>query len=137
VAAGSHLDSVVQGGAYDGALGVVASLLAIDELKRRGIAPRRLLTVVVFVGEEGGRFGVPTMGSRLMTGSLRPADILDRTDDAETTLASTVRTTGVYPDTMGADPGRVGLFRACVELHIEQGRRLTNLGVSLDTCSGT
>src|SRR5207245_6827482 len=70
VITGSHLDSVPGGGAFDGPLGVVSSLAAVDILRAKGFTPRRPLAVVVFVEEEGGRFGVPCLGSRWMTGGI-------------------------------------------------------------------
>src|SRR4249919_3149455 len=70
VVTGSHLDSVPGGGAFDGPLGVVSGLLAVDELRVRGVSPARPLAVACFAEEEGGRFGLPCMGSRLMTGAI-------------------------------------------------------------------
>src|SRR5829696_1037154 len=69
VVTGSHLDSVLDGGAYDGPLGVVSALAAVDELRSRGFVPSRPLGVSVFVEEEGSRFGLACLGSRLATGA--------------------------------------------------------------------
>ena len=69
---GSHLDSVPDGGAFDGPLGVVSGLLAIDQLRSDGFRPRRPIGVVNFVDEEGARFGVSCAGSRVITGVLSP-----------------------------------------------------------------
>ena len=70
VVTGSHLDSVLDGGAYDGPLGVVSALAAIDALRSRGFVPSRPLGVSVFVEEEGSRFGLACLGSRLATGAV-------------------------------------------------------------------
>ena len=70
VVTGSHLDSVPDGGAYDGPLGVVAAFPAIDELARAGRRPAGPIAVVAFAEEEGARFGVACLGSRLITGAL-------------------------------------------------------------------
>ena len=70
VVTGSHLDSVLDGGAYDGPLGVVSALAAIDVLRARGFVPPRPLGVSVFVEEEGSRFGLACLGSRLATGAV-------------------------------------------------------------------
>src|SRR3954465_1831726 len=81
VVTGSHLDSVADGGAYDGPLGVVSALAAVDRLRERGVHPARSLGVAVFVEEEGSRFGLACLGSRLATGSLpwaRAAALTDR-----------------------------------------------------------
>src|SRR3954454_15018076 len=69
VVTGSHLDSVLDGGAYDGPLGVVSALAAVDLLRERGFAPARPIGIGVFVEEEGSRFGLACLGSRLATGT--------------------------------------------------------------------
>ena len=72
VVIGSHLDSVPDGGAFDGPLGVVSALAAVDALRDRGFEPGRPIGVVNFVDEEGARFGVACAGSRIITGALTP-----------------------------------------------------------------
>ncbi|MST33646.1 M20/M25/M40 family metallo-hydrolase, partial [Acidimicrobiaceae bacterium USS-CC1] len=87
VVTGSHLDSVPGGGAFDGPLGVVSAFLAVDALRAAGVEPSRPLAVVDFADEEGGRFGVATLGSRLLTGSIPPARAAALADAAGVTLA--------------------------------------------------
>jgi beta-ureidopropionase / N-carbamoyl-L-amino-acid hydrolase len=128
VAVGSHLDTVRGGGAYDGALGVVGGLVAVGELIARGVEPERPVAVVAFADEEGGRFGVPTFGSRVLAGALDPPDVLGRTDQDGVTVAEALAAAGVDPETLGPDPARVGRLAAFVELHVEQGRGLVDLG---------
>jgi N-carbamoyl-L-amino-acid hydrolase len=128
VAVGSHLDTVRGGGAYDGALGVVSALLAVGELIMRGVELRRPLAVVAFADEEGGRFGVPLFGSRVLTGALAPADLLERVDEHGTSVAGALAAAGIDPEGFGPDPARVGRLAAFVELHVEQGRGLADLG---------
>src|SRR6478735_10812511 len=72
VLVGSHLDSVLDGGAYDGPLGVVSSLAAIDLLRSRGVQPGRPVVVGAFAEEEGSRFGLACLGSRLATCGTSP-----------------------------------------------------------------
>jgi N-carbamoyl-L-amino-acid hydrolase len=129
VAVGSHLDTVPNGGAYDGALGVVTGLVAVAELARRGVTPLRPIAVVAFADEEGGRFGLPTFGSRVLAGALDPATVLDRADQAGTTLAAALAGAGLDPATLGPDPDRLAGLAAFVELHVEQGRGLVDHGV--------
>ncbi|WP_278255548.1 M28 family peptidase [Nocardioides convexus] len=74
VLTGSHLDSVLDGGAYDGPLGVVSSFAAVDRLVARGVTPTRRLGVAAFVEEEGSRFGRACLGSRLAVGAASWAD---------------------------------------------------------------
>ena len=72
VAVGSHLDSVADGGAFDGPLGVASAFAALDLLDQQGLRPQRPIAVVAFSEEEGARFGVPCLGSRLLTGAIDP-----------------------------------------------------------------
>jgi len=139
VVTGSHLDSVPSGGAYDGPLGVVSAFLALDELRRRGVGgasggasgggrPPRPFAIACFVEEEGARFGIACLGSRLMTGAL-DADAARRLTDADgVTLAEAVAGGGLEAARLGRDEEtlrRIGIF---VELHVEQGRALVDLG---------
>lgn len=80
VVTGSHLDSVPGGGAFDGPLGVASALGALDLLRERGIDPARPLGLAVFPEEEGSRFGVACLGSRLMTGAISAPQALRLTD---------------------------------------------------------
>jgi beta-ureidopropionase / N-carbamoyl-L-amino-acid hydrolase len=128
LAVGSHLDTVPGGGAYDGALGVVSGLVAVGELARRGIEPQRPVAVVAFADEEGGRFGLPTFGSRLLAGALDPAVVLGRADQDGVTVAEALAAAGLDPGAVGPEPERLGRLAAFVELHVEQGRALADLG---------
>ncbi|TYC07222.1 allantoate amidohydrolase [Micromonospora sp. WP24] len=121
VLTGSHFDSVPHGGAYDGPLGIVSALLAVDELRDAGVTPVRPLAVGAFVEEEGARFGVPCLGSRLLTGAL-PAERAAVLRDADG--VSFAEALGGAP--AGARPELLGRFRSFVELHVEQGRALAD-----------
>ncbi|GAB4588049.1 allantoate amidohydrolase [Nocardia sp. IFM 10818] len=127
VVTGSHLDSVPGGGAYDGPLGVVSALAAFDVLRAEGFVPRRPLAIVVFAEEEGGRFGVPCLGSRLLTGTLDPAEALVLRDADGTTFAEAARVAGQVPEHFGRDDETLGRIGTFVELHVEQGRGLVHL----------
>ena len=72
VVLGSHLDSVPDGGAYDGPLGVVSAFAALDRLRGDGHQPVRPLAIANFADEEGARFGIALAGSRVITGLLDP-----------------------------------------------------------------
>ena len=125
VVTGSHLDSVPDGGAYDGPLGVVSALLALDALRERGFTPRRAIGVAVFAEEEGARFGMACLGSRLLTGALAP-EVAGRLTDADgITFAEALQGSGC-----GGDLGPSTLLDdvdAFIELHVEQGRALVDL----------
>ncbi|MDP9239403.1 MAG: M20/M25/M40 family metallo-hydrolase, partial [Actinomycetota bacterium] len=136
IVTGSHLDSVPGGGAYDGPLGVVSAFLAIDDLRARAVTPGRPIAVVQFADEEGARFGVACVGSRLMTGALDPDDARALRDAGGITLADAMRAAGVTPERIGHDAevlGRIGIF---VELHIEQGRALADVPAPVAVASG-
>ncbi|QFY14085.1 allantoate amidohydrolase [Nonomuraea phyllanthi] len=128
VVTGSHLDSVRQGGAYDGPLGVVSAFAALDLLRGRGTEPSVPVGVACFTDEEGARFGVPCMGSRLLTGALEPGRALALTDDAGDTLADVVAEQGREPHALGRDDETLTMIGTFVELHVEQGRALVHEG---------
>lgn len=127
VVAGSHLDSVPHGGAYDGPLGVAGAFLAVDLLRERGIAPRRPVAVVAFCEEEGSRFGVACLGSRLLTGTLPPDRAADLTDADGHSLATAMSSAGADPGRLGADLALLERIGCYLELHIEQGVGLAEL----------
>ena len=124
---GSHLDSVPGGGAFDGPLGVASALVAVDLLRERGVELRRSLAVAVFPEEEGSRFGVSCLGSRLLTGSLDPDHVRSLTDADGTTFADASRAAGIDPAHLGRDEVAVRQIGDFVELHVEQGRGLIEL----------
>ncbi|MCC4908744.1 allantoate amidohydrolase [Microbacterium sp. cx-59] len=125
---GSHLDSVPGGGAFDGPLGVASALAAIDHLRDRGLQLTRSIAAVVFPEEEGSRFGVACLGSRLMTGALDPDRARALVDADGRTFAEAARDHGIDPAHIGADPAAVARIGQFVELHVEQGRGLGHCG---------
>jgi N-carbamoyl-L-amino-acid hydrolase len=127
VATGSHLDSVPGGGEYDGPLGVASALVAVDLLKARGLRPRRPLALAVFPEEEGSRFGVACLGSRLLTGELDPDKARRLKDPEGNTFAEVAAANGQDPRFIGADYGALQQLGVFVELHVEQGRGLADL----------
>ncbi|QAY58655.1 allantoate amidohydrolase [Microbacterium protaetiae] len=135
VATGSHLDSVPGGGAYDGPLGIAAAFEAVAQLRGARFAPARPIAVCAFAEEEGSRFGLPCLGTRLLTGSVDAALTLQRVDAASTTLADAWRESGRDPARVGADPARLARVSAFVELHVEQGRDLVDRGIPVSTAA--
>lgn len=124
VVTGSHLDSVPDGGAFDGPLGVVSAFAALDELRGRGTRFTRPLGIVNFGDEEGARFGLACVGSRLTSGALTAEQAHRLTDADGITLPQAMEAAGHDPDTLGPDPERLARIGAFVELHVEQGRAL-------------
>lgn len=124
---GSHLDSVPGGGAFDGPLGVVSALLAVDAMRAGGFRPRRPLAIVAFAEEEGGRFGVPCLGSRLLTGAIDADRARRLTDPDGVSLADAVRAAGIDPAGLGRDDAALAAIGTFVELHVEQGRAMVDV----------
>jgi beta-ureidopropionase / N-carbamoyl-L-amino-acid hydrolase len=133
VVTGSHLDSVPGGGAFDGPLGVAAALDAVESLRASGFRPGRPLAVAVFTEEEGGRFGVPCLGSKLLTGALDPDAARRLRDTDGVTLAEAAAAAGIDPAGLGPDPAVLANLGRFVELHVEQGRALADHPVGLAT----
>ncbi|MGW5764298.1 allantoate amidohydrolase [Streptomyces tendae] len=135
VVTGSHLDSVPDGGAFDGPLGVVSAFAALDELRARGARFTRPLGIVNFGDEEGARFGLACVGSRLTAGALTVEQAHRLTDGDGVTLPRAMESAGYDPDTLGPDPERLARIGAFVELHVEQGRALDLSGDQIGIAS--
>lgn len=114
---GSHLDSVLDGGAFDGPLGVVSAVAAIDLMRERGVQPAHAIGIAVFVEEEGSRFGRACLGSRLATGATSWAEVRELQD------RDGIRLGDVIP---GGEVKALTGVKAYVELHVEQGRALVD-----------
>jgi beta-ureidopropionase / N-carbamoyl-L-amino-acid hydrolase len=126
VVTGSHLDSVPDGGAFDGPLGVVSAFAALDEVRHRGRDPVKPVAIVNFGDEEGARFGVACAGSRLSAGHLDPERARALLDTGGLSLAHAMERAGYDPEAIGHDDQRLARIGAFVELHVEQGRFLAD-----------
>ncbi len=124
VVTGSHLDSVPDGGAFDGPLGVVSSFAALDALRARNAQFTKPLAIVNFGDEEGARFGLACVGSRLTAGQLTIEAAHKLRDGDGVTLPQAMEAAGYDPYSIGPDPERLARIGAFVELHVEQGRAL-------------
>ncbi|MDX5475714.1 MAG: M20 family metallo-hydrolase [Bacillaceae bacterium] len=118
VTLGSHLDTVIQGGGYDGQAGIVCALGAIKTLKEQGFTPKNSIEIIVFRSEESARFGISTIGSKSVSGIL-DLKIGNVKDSNGTTLMEAVEHLGLkWSDFPKAKRGNIKSF---LELHIEQG----------------
>ncbi|MEO3413328.1 Zn-dependent hydrolase [Roseovarius sp. CAU 1744] len=127
---GSHQDSVREGGAYDGIMGVVLPILALEKLREEGAELPFAVDVLAFADEEGVRFPTALIGSRALAGTFDPS-VLDMRDDQGTALRDAMTSFGLDPAGIGAlrrDPGDVLGF---LETHIEQGPHLEREGEAL------
>jgi N-carbamoyl-L-amino-acid hydrolase len=121
VLAGSHLDTVIHGGKYDGPVGVIGALEAVRTIRENAIPVRSPLEVVCFVGEESSRFGFSTLGSSLMAGEVRPRDLANAVDQQGTKLADVLASLGISRGNLGMIRRNPKGLKAYLELHIEQG----------------
>ncbi|MGN6795657.1 MAG: allantoate amidohydrolase [Streptosporangiaceae bacterium] len=131
IVTGSHLDSVPDGGPFDGPLGVVSAFVAIDLLAGAGQVPSRPVGVVAFTEEEGARFGVSCLGTRLLTGAIAPEAARKLTDGDGVDLATAMTQAGLDPATIGPDVERIAGVDAFIELHVEQGSALAGMNAAV------
>lgn len=140
IGTGSHLDSVPEGGAFDGVAGVVAGIEVARHAVLSGQPRRRPWRFVAFAGEEGARFGQACNGSRMIAGLTRSADLQRFRDVAGVTMAEAMSDVGLRPDDVESARWRAEDWFAFLELHIEQGGVLeakqTSIGI-VDTISGS
>lgn len=131
VLTGSHLDSVREGGAYDGPLGVVSAFAAVDALRERGVEPARPIGIASFREEEGSRFPLACLGSRLATGLTAWEHARELRDRDGVALGDVMEGPGV------TEPqDRLLEHVSCfVELHVEQGRALVDLDRAVGVAS--
>src|SRR5262245_30360129 len=128
VLAGSHLDTVVHGGKYDGPVGVIGALEAVRTITENKISIGSPLEVVCFVGEESSRFGFSTLGSSLVAGEVQPKDLANAVDAQGTKLADVLSSLGISQRNLrGLQRDPKGL-KAYLELHIQQGPILEAIG---------
>ncbi|PLX81964.1 MAG: Zn-dependent hydrolase [Desulfuromonas sp.] len=128
VMVGSHLDTVPEGGHYDGVIGVLAALEVVRALNDAGIVTRRPVEVVNFSAEESSRFGVATLGSKAMTGKLAGEALQNLKDADGISLRSALEKAGFEPERLESARLAPGQAHAFVEMHIEQGPVLESEG---------
>lgn len=136
IAIGSHLDSVPGGGAYDGPLGVASALTTVSRLQDEGFQPAVPIAVAVFAEEEGSRYGVACLGSKLMSGTIDPGRVAALVDGSGRSFADAAAEHGIDPAGLGRDDALLDDLACFVELHVEQGRGLVDLGSAVAVASG-
>lgn len=124
IAMGSHLDTVHDGGGYDGVAGIVCSLAAIHLLKERSFQPTKNIAVICFIAEESARFGVSTIGSKAITGQLDYDELNDVVDKDGMTVKQAVENMGIHWGDLGKATLPQDALEQFVEVHIEQGNIL-------------
>ncbi len=127
VCTGSHFDTTLDAGAYDGVVGVLGAIEAIHLLRERHAVLRRTVEVIGFAGEEP-RFGLGCLGSRAMMGQIGPERLQQLIDRDGVTLATALARAGLDPAEVGRARVPVAEMHAFIELHVEQGGTLVELG---------
>ncbi|QNU23432.1 Zn-dependent hydrolase [Geobacillus zalihae] len=135
VLVGSHLDSVYNGGCFDGPLGVLAGVEVVQAMNEHGVVTHHPIEVVAFTDEEGARFRFGMIGSRAMAGTL-PPEALECRDAEGISLAEAMKQAGLDPDRLPQAARKPGTVKAYVELHIEQGRVLEEAGLPVGIVTG-
>ena len=136
VVAGSHIDSVPSGGAFDGCLGVLGALEAVRALRRGGHRPRRQIWIVAWTEEEGSAFGNALFGSRAFAGELDLDAAVGRTNADGETLRDVMTRIGHDGSGLSRLPDGLADLAAYLELHIEQGPLLDRDGIPAGVVTG-
>ena len=133
VMTGSHYDTVLQGGKFDGCLGVLGAIEAVQTLREEGYEPKVPVWVIGFKDEEGNRFGYGMIGSKAICGRALPEGLISADADG-ISLGDAMRAYGLSPDSL--DTCRVDRIKAMLELHIEQGQVLEKNGSQIGIVEG-
>ena len=129
VACGSHLDTVIHGGAYDGMCGVVGALEALYMLRDTQL--KRSIEVLIFRAEESSRFGFATMGSKLLTGTATVDKLNKGGKKGDISFEEALRQWGCAPERAAEAVIAPGTYASFSELHIEQGKVLEEKGIDI------
>ncbi|MFY0542869.1 Zn-dependent hydrolase [Brevibacillus sp. H7] len=135
VLVGSHIDSVYNGGNFDGPLGVLAGVEVLQTMNEQGVVTEHPIEVIAFTDEEGARFSYGMIGSRGIAGRLERSE-LEHKDKQGVSIAEAMRQAGLNPDEIGSAVRPRGSVKAYVELHIEQGKVLESRNLSVGVVSG-
>ena len=136
VCVGSHIDSVPNGGFYDGTLGVMAGLEALSSIKEAGIKLKRPLWLINFSCEESSRFKTATIGSKIISGKLSQQRLHELKDEDGISLFEAMSAAGFKPQNLDEAILKENSLHAYLELHIEQGPVLERSSISVGVVSG-
>lgn len=129
VLVGSHIDTVRNGGKYDGLLGVMAGFQAMRQIKDSAVEHRRPIELIVFPNEESARFNYPTVGSKLIAGKIEPEKLREMKDKDGVSFFDALVCRGFSPENCENSRERLKRAYSMVELHIEQGPVLESKGL--------
>ncbi|MDM5358384.1 Zn-dependent hydrolase [Peribacillus sp. ACCC06369] len=134
---GSHIDSVRNGGKFDGVIGVLAGIEIVHAISEANVVHEHSIEVVAFCEEEGSRFNDGLFGSRGMVGKVKPED-LQKVDDNNVTRYEALKTFGfgIDPDFTQQSIREIGDIKHYFEMHIEQGPYLEKNNYPIGIVSG-
>lgn len=135
VMTGSHLDTVVSGGMFDGMLGVLSGIEVLHTMNEKGIVPNAPIEVCAFKDEEGARFSFSMSGSRAIAGMLTEEDLQHRDKDGKS-IFDAMRERGYHPEKFKDAAWKKGQIKAFIELHIEQGKVLEGRNLAVGVVTG-
>lgn len=135
VLVGSHIDTVRNGGKYDGLLGVMMGFQAMRQIKESGVKHRRPIELIVFPNEESARFNYPTVGSKLIAGKIEPQKLKEMKDRDGISFFEALVSRGFSPENCEKSRERLKRAFSMTELHIEQGPVLESKGLSVGVVS--
>jgi allantoate deiminase len=135
VLTGSHLDTVHEGGAFDGSLGVLGGIEALQTMNEQGIQTLHPMEVIAYKDEEGCRFSFSMLGSRAIAGILKKEDLQNRDGDG-LSFAEVIKMNGFDPERFQEAARPLGSVKAHVELHVEQGKVLESKNLSVGVVTG-
>ncbi len=131
---GSHIDSVPNGGNFDGDAGSLGAIEVVQTLNERGVATRHPLEVAIWANEEGVAYGIGLSGSRAAAGKFDSAELDQVWNGVK--LADAIRNIGGHPERIQEVKRAPGSFRCYLELHIEQGGELDKAAVPIGVVEG-
>ncbi len=136
IALGSHLDTVYNGGGYDGVAGVLCALAAVKVLKESQFTPEKNIAVICFISEESSRFGVSTIGSKAISGHLDISELKDVQDKVGITVKEAVSQMSVNWEKLIHATLPLSALEQFLEVHIEQGKRLLDSQADIGVVTG-
>lgn len=132
---GSHLDTVFNGGIFDGSLGILAGIEVVQTLHEKGIITKHPIEVYAFRDEEGCRFNFSLLGSRGVVGGLKRAD-LEYKDSDGVTIYQAMKDCGIHPEDITKAARKPEEIKAYLEMHVEQGKVLECADISVGVVTG-
>ncbi|WP_053366407.1 Zn-dependent hydrolase [Bacillus sp. FJAT-27245] len=135
VMTGSHIDSVFDGGNFDGPLGVMSAIEALQTMEEEGLTTNHPIEVIAFTDEEGARFSFGMLGSRAIAGLITGEELENRDKDG-VSIAEAMEASGFNPKELGKAARKKEDVKAYIELHIEQGKVLEKENLAVGVVSG-